>query len=53
MRKKPYRKADALIEFVIDSAFIILEVCSWGSLMFWEICGDHVLRKLKRVKHEL
>ena len=52
MRKKSYRKADALIEFVIDSAFIILEVCSWGSLMFWDL-RDDVLGKLNRVKHEL
>ena len=38
-RNKPNRKGDRLIEFVVDSVFIILGGWFWGSPMFSEIWG--------------
>ena len=34
MTSKPYSKGDRLIEFVVDSVFIVLEGLFWGSQMF-------------------
>ena len=53
MRKKPYRKADALIEFVSDRCLHNFRGLFLG---FTDVLGDlrdDVLEKSKRVKHEL
>jgi len=43
MTSKPYRKGDRLIEFVVDSVFIVLEGLFWGlgfTDVFRELPGE-------------
>ena len=52
MTSKPYRKGDRLIEFVVDSVFIVLEGLFWG-LGFTDVLrelGDQVPENLSELK---